>query len=166
MLLVGLGVDELVQLVPHPLGGRPDFPPDGRQRRGGVVRHLFLVDDAGEDFLLQVLVGGQHLKPGGEGGGDVAAFTPPLGQAPDGPQGGADVQQLPKAQPAPRLGAAQGVGDVLHAVEGGRAVLGHGHKGGVRLPQKPLGLGGGVDRLQLPGQLGAVLAGALLGHHL
>ena len=69
-------------------------------------------------------------------------------------------------QPAPGLGTAQGVGHVLHAVKGGGAEFGHGHKGGVGFLQKPLGFGGGVHRGKLPGQLGAVLTGGLRCHHL
>lgn len=90
----------------------------------------------------------------------------PLLQGADGPQGGPHGQQLRQPQPASGLGPAQGVGHVLQPVEGGRAKLGHEHKGGVGLLQQVPGLGGGVHRLDGPGQFRRIGAGGLLCHHL
>ncbi len=67
MLLVLLGVHQLVQLVPGPGRGVPNLPPDIGQSRGGGVSHLLLADNAGKDFLLQILVGGEHREPVSEG---------------------------------------------------------------------------------------------------
>ena len=165
MALVSRGADQFVQLVPHPLGGRPDLSPDGSQLRRGVVRHFFLADNAGENLLLQIFVGRQHLKPAGEGRADTLALAPPLGQSPNSPQGGPNVQQLPQAQTAPCLSPAQGVGHIFYAVKRGRAVFGHGYKSSVCLLQQPLDFAGCMHRRQLPGKLRPIGAGTLPRHH-
>ena len=124
-----------------------------------MVTDLVLRQDGGGDGLLQVLVGGQHLKPIVQAGGDALAVLPPLGKRTDGSQGARYPQQLCQRQHGPRPCTAQSARHVFGVPKGGGTEFCHEQAGGVGLRQQAVHLVGVHGGDQPPRRRRGVLTG-------
>ena len=131
-LAVALGGDDLLQDLTALGGGAALVAADVRQRGAGVVGDDVLLQDGGEDLLLQ-----EPVAPEGEeqavDGGFLPVVVEVVPDPPGAPQHPRDVQQLPCVQRPAVVGPVQALRHRLDAGEGRGALEADHGPGGVRL---------------------------------
>ena len=166
MLLMGSGMNQLVQLFPHPVRSISNFSADRSQGWGRCIGDLFFIHNASEDLVLQIFVRRQNLKTAGKSVFHTLVLAVPLGKRTDCPQCFRHIQKFSQPQSAACLGTAQGIGYIFHSIERWSPKFSCKNIGGIRLLQQLLRLSSRMHRRNQRGLLCRIGTGCLLSQHL